>query len=54
MGNWGIQQGNTVAKLIEKLKTLPQDYIVTFDNLDINFEDSIVVHHAYEEVDFHV
>lgn len=51
MGKWGIQQGNTVAKLIEKLKTLPQDYIVTIDTLDMDFEE-INVYHDYKEVNF--
>lgn len=44
----------TVAELIEKLKTMPQDYVVTFDNLDIDLEYSIEIHDDWEEVDFHV
>lgn len=42
----------TVAELIEYLKTLPQDYEVTFDNRKID-EEQIDVHDDWKEVDFH-
>lgn len=42
----------TVSELIEYLKTLPSDYHVTFDNRDIDLEDSIDVIDRWKEVDF--
>lgn len=48
-----MAQNVTVAELIEKLQTLPQDYTVTFDNGYIDLEYSINVLDEYKEVDFH-
>lgn len=42
----------TVAELIEKLKEMPQDYVVTFDNSEID-DSSIDIHDDWKEVDFH-